>query len=108
MASTIGFVGTLMVETRGTSRVWFGLTESADDSAWVRIGRGRAWFTMNLDTADRPMHMAQLRLISDAMTHGRAVKVDHDGAETSFNFNRPGDSFEVTGLRVLREPLSFR
>lgn len=107
MASTIGFVGTLMVETRGTSRVWFGLTESADNSTWVRIGRVRAWFTMNLDTADRPMHMAQVRILSDAMTHGRAVKVDHDGAETGLKFNSPRDSFEVTGLRVLREPMSF-
>ena len=28
---TVGFVGTIEIETRDTARVWFGLTASKDD-----------------------------------------------------------------------------
>src|SRR5688572_20096122 len=34
---SLGFVGTVEVETKGTSRVWFGLTESKDKADWVKI-----------------------------------------------------------------------
>lgn len=35
MATTQGFVGTIEVETRSVSRIWFGLTESKDSANWL-------------------------------------------------------------------------
>ena len=35
---TAGFVGTVEVETKGTARVWFGLTGSKDTADWIKIG----------------------------------------------------------------------
>ena len=61
MAHTIGYVGTIEAETRDT-RLWFSLTAQAKDAGWVKIGAPRAWFTMNMKSADRPSHMAQLTL----------------------------------------------
>jgi hypothetical protein len=104
---TDGFVGTLEVETRGVSRIWFALTASSGGSDWVKIGAKRAWFTMNLESADRPSHMAELSLLLEAMRSRLAVRVRHDGAATSFQKEQPGDSFEATGVRVLRSGLSF-
>src|SRR5262245_29112333 len=52
MATTQGYVGTIEVETRGTARIWFGLTESRTDDNWVKIAGKRAWFTMNLEASD--------------------------------------------------------
>src|SRR5262245_60010923 len=43
---TVGCVGTVEVETKGTARVWFGLTESTDRGDWLKIGSVRAWFTL--------------------------------------------------------------
>ena len=37
---TVGFVGTVEVETKGTARVWFGLTRSKDTADWIKIGPG--------------------------------------------------------------------
>ena len=51
--STVGFVGTIEVETKGTARIWFGLTESKDTADWIKIGQVRAWFTMNLEARRR-------------------------------------------------------
>lgn len=42
---TVGYVGTVEVETSGTDRLWFGLTESKGHTAdWIKIGPVRAWF----------------------------------------------------------------
>ena len=80
MAKTNGYVGTVEVETRGVSRIWFSLTESDSAADWVRIGPNRAWFTINLETADRPMDMGKLTLIMGALRSGLAIRVSHGGA----------------------------
>ncbi len=107
MPSTNGFVGTIEVETRGVSRVWFSLTDGPTDSDWVRIGSPRAWFTMNLETGDRPYELAKLTLLLEAQRNGLAIRVSHDAAVTEFQRSEPLDSFEVDGVRILRDGLSF-
>lgn len=106
MATTEGFVGTIKVESRGVSRVWFSLTGSRRGADWVKIGQHRAWFTMNLESADRPVHMAKLTVLMEAMRHDLEVRVAHGGAE-DFHFRDSGDTFTVSGVRVLRDGLHF-
>jgi hypothetical protein len=106
MARTSGYVGTLEVETRGHDRVWIGLTQSANDNDWIRVARKRAWFTLDLETADRPVHLAELALLKQALTEGLQVQVSHDGA-AAFHKSVAGDAFDCTGVRVLRSPMHF-
>jgi hypothetical protein len=106
MAKTKGFVGTIESETRSVSRLWFSLTDRATSNDWVKIGAVRAWFTMNMESADRPSHMAQLTLLMEAMRNSLEVEVSHGGA-ASFTKNNPNDSFEVDGIRILRKSLQF-
>jgi hypothetical protein len=106
MAKTIGYIGTIESETRGTNRLWFSLTENATGGKWVKIGAFRAWFTMNMESSDRPSHMAQLTLILEALRSGLSVEVTHDGS-ASFHKWDAGDSFETNGIRILRIDLHF-
>ena len=106
MAKTTGYIGTIESETRSVSRLWFSLTENATGSEWVKIGAYRAWFTMNMESSDRPSHMAQLAIMLEAMRNGLEVEVSHDGA-ASFYKSYPGDSFETDGIRILRTGLHF-
>jgi hypothetical protein len=99
-------VGTIEAETRGVSRLWFSLTDEAKSDDWVKIGAPRAWFTMNMESADRPSHMAQLTLLLESMRSGLQVQVSHGGA-ADFDKFEPNDSFEVDGIRVLRAGLHF-
>jgi len=103
---TEGYVGTIQVETRDTSRIWFSLTADPSSSSWIQIGAVRAWFTMNLEDPDRPSYLAQLTLLMEAMRNGLQVQVQHEGP-APFQFRDPGDSFETTGLRILRAGLHF-
>jgi len=107
MPSTDGFVGTIEVETRGVSRIWFGLTDNPTASDWVRIGNPRAWFTMNLETENRPYELAKLTLLLEAQRNELAIRVSHDAAITEFQKFEPLDSFEVDGVRILRQGLSL-
>jgi hypothetical protein len=102
---TAGFVGTVEVETKGTARVWFGLTESKDTADWIKIGPVRAWFTLNLEATDRPFYMAQLPLTLEALRSGLHVEVSHGGAITAFHKWDPNDSFAVDSVRVVRAPM---
>lgn len=106
MVKTVGYVGTIEVETRNTARIWFSLTESKDNSDWIKIGAVRAWFTMNVDASDRPIFMAELSLVKDAMRDGLQIEVKHDGVE-SYHHKNSGDSYTVTGVRILRAPMHF-
>jgi hypothetical protein len=106
MATTQGYVGTIEVETRGVARIWFGLTESKNEDNWIKIAGKRAWFTMNLEATDRPIHMAELSLLKDAMHDGLQLQVAHEGA-ASFHKREAGDSYEATGVRILRVPMKF-
>ena len=103
---TVGFVGTVEVETRNVSRLWFSLTKDQEKSTWLKIGAVRAWFTMNLEAGDRPFYLAQLTLLMEAMRSELHVEVSHGGA-ADFQKQAPNDSFEVDGVRVLRSPLRF-
>jgi hypothetical protein len=106
VATTVGYVGTFEVESRGVSRMWFSLTAAAQGAEWVKIGANRAWFTMNLESTDRPFHMAQGPVLLEAMRSGLQIQVSHDGAANFFK-RVAGDSFEVDGIRVLRLGLHF-
>lgn len=107
MATTVGYIGTIQVETVNVSRIFFGLTGSTNDSDWVKIGGIRAWFTMNLEAGDRPFYLAQLSLIEQAMSEGLQVKVGHEGAITGWHYREPNDVFECNSVRVLRAPMRF-
>lgn len=106
MAQSEGYVGTIEVETRGTARVWFGLTETVNKSDWVKVAGKRAWFTLNLEASDQPMFMAELSIVKDALRDGMQLQVTHEGA-ARFQKREPGDSFESTGVRILRRPMRF-
>jgi hypothetical protein len=106
MPSITGYVGTIEAESRDTSRLWFSLTESPNDNDWVKIGANRAWFTMSMESANRPTHMAQLTLLLEAMRHRLHVRVNHSGA-APFDNDAPNDTFEVNGVRILRSDIHF-
>jgi hypothetical protein len=107
MASTVGFVGTVQVETPGTDRVWFSLVKDDTGADWVKVGRHRAWFTMSLQSSERPAHMAQLTLLLEAMRSSLEVKVVHGGAVDISSGHDPSETFEVSSVRVLRHGLHF-
>jgi hypothetical protein len=106
MAHTIGYIGTIESETRNVARLWFALRSASKGGEWVKIGANRAWFTMNMESGDRPSHMAQLTLLLEALRSGLQVNVSHGGA-ASFDKQNANDSFEVDGIRILRADLSF-
>jgi hypothetical protein len=103
---TVGYVGTVEVETRNVSRLWFSLTEDSQKDSWIKLGGVRAWFTMNLEAGDRPFYFAQLTLLMEALRSGLHVEVSHGGA-ANFDKQAPNDSFEVDGVRILRSPLHY-
>jgi hypothetical protein len=104
--NTVGFVGTVEVETRSVSRLWFSLTEDQSKDNWIRLGQVRAWFTMNLEAGDRPFYLAQMTIVMEAMRAALQINVSHGGA-ADFEKQAPNDSFEVDGVRVLRSPMRF-
>ena len=106
MARTKGYVGTIEVETRGTARIWFSLTGKVNDDNWVKIAGKRAWFTLNLEEPDRPLYMAELSLIKDAMRDGLQIQVSHKGVAHYHKWST-GDTYSVTGVRILRAPMHF-
>src|SRR4051812_5864852 len=106
MAKTVGYVGAIESTTPGTNRLWFALRSESQGGSWVKIGGKTAWFTMNMDSGDRPSHMAQLTLLLEALRSGAQVRVTHGGA-ASFERDEPGDTFEVDGVRINRAGLTF-
>jgi len=105
-ASTVGYVGTVEVETEATPRLWLSLTASANEGDWVKIGSVRAFFTMDLSSTQRPYYLAMLPLLLEAMRSGDQVRVKHGGV-VGFHKQVPNDSFEATGVRILRSPITF-
>ena len=106
VVSTVGYVGTVEVETDATPRLWFSLTASTGTADWVKIGSVRAWFTMDLSSGERPYYLAMLPLLLEAMRTGDQVSARHGGV-ASFHKQEPNDSFEAIGVRVLRTPIQF-
>ncbi len=107
MASTIGFVGTVQVETPGRDRIWFSLVKNDTGAEWVKVGRHRAWFTMNLQSRERPAHMAQFALLLEAMRSNLEVNVVHGDSVNISSGHDPSETFEVLSVRILRRGLSF-
>lgn len=105
MAKTNGFVGILESETRSVSRLWFTLTSTPTGTEFVKIGSHRAWFTMNMEGADRPSYLAQLSLLTEAMRAHLKVEVSHGGAHSDFHKDFANDSFEVDGVKIFRSGL---
>jgi hypothetical protein len=105
-ANTVGYVGTVEVETDATPRLWLSLTASPSGGDWVKIGSVRAWFTMDLSSSQRPYYLAMLPLLLEAMRSGDQVQVKHGGV-AGFHKQDPNDSFEATGVRILRAPIKF-
>lgn len=102
-----GYVGTLEAETRGTPRMWFGLTAAADDDDWIKIGAPRAWFWLSLEPAERPMSLVFMPILLESMRSGEQVEVSHQGPSASFHKSVPGDAFGADGVRALRVPMRF-
>jgi hypothetical protein len=102
-----GYVGTLEAETRGTDRIWFGLTAVADKAEWIKIGAPRAWFWLSLESAERPQSLVFIPILMEAMRSGQQVSVSHQGASPDFHKSVPGDAFGVDGVRALRVGMVF-
>jgi hypothetical protein len=105
-ADTVGYVGTVEVETDATPRLWVSLTASSTGGDWVKVGAVRAWFTMDLSSGQRPYYLAMLPLLLEAMRSGDQVRVTHGGV-AGFHKQVENDSFEAIGVRILRAPIEF-
>lgn len=108
-AHTIGFVGTIEVETLGADRVWFSLTDSDDRDDWIHAedsdgNSKRAWFQMNMKySTARPVELAKLSLLMEAMRERQQVIVYHP-KNMRRNINRMvrPDTYNCLGVRSLR------
>jgi len=102
-----GYVGTIEAETRGTDRMWFGLTAVADKAEWIKIGAPRAWFWLSLEPAERPLSLVYIPILLESMRSGQQVSVSHQGASKDFFRSVAGDAFGVDGVRALRVGMIF-
>lgn len=110
MERTVGYVGTIEVETEGHDRIWFSLTERDTGADWVELNGKRAWFQMsvNNDDTDRPVDMAKLAMLFEAIRERQEVAVYHP-AQHHAGISRMNseDTFDAIKLRVLRVGLHF-
>jgi hypothetical protein len=107
---TVGYVGTIEVETEGHDRIWFSMTERDTGSDWVQLDGQRAWFQMwvNGAQADRPVEMAKLGLLVEAMRERQEVAVYHpDTPHAGISRQRANDTFDANKIRTLRLGISF-
>jgi hypothetical protein len=109
MARTLGYIGSIEVETRGTDRVWFSLTEQDSGANWVKIDDVRAWFQMKVEPSEaRPVEMAKLAMLFDAMKEGYQVAVYHPDAPRSDIYRmETNDTFDAEKVRTLRTGIHF-
>ena len=106
---TVGYVGSIEVETSGTDRVWFSLTEQDSGANWVEINGIRAWFQMKVEASDaRPVEMAKLAMLFEAMKEGYQVAIYHPDEPRSriYRMTR-NDTFDANKVRTLRTGLHF-
>jgi len=106
---TIGYVGSIEVETEGTDRIWFSLTEEDSGANWVELNNIRAWFQMSVEPSNsREVNMAKLALLFDAMREGWQVAVYHpDDPRTNINRMRRNDTYNADKIRCLRTGIHF-
>ena len=106
---TTGYVGSIEVETEGQDRIWFSLTEQDNGANWVEINNIRAWFQMRVEPSSaRPVEMAKLAMLFDAMKEGYQVAVYHpDDPRPDINRMRSNDTFDAIKIRTLRTGIHF-
>ena len=106
---TTGYVGSIEVETEGTDRIWFSLTEQDSGANWVELNDIRAWFQMWVEPGgSRPVHMAKLALLFDAMREGWQIAVYHpDDPRTDINRMQSNDTYNAEKVRCLRTGIHF-
>ena len=106
---TTGYVGSIEVETEGTDRIWFSLTEQDSGDNWVEIDGIRAWFQMKVERSSaRPVEMAKLAMLFDAMKEGYQVAVYHpETPRGDINRMRSNDTYNADKVRTLRTGLHF-
>ena len=106
---TVGYVGSIEVETEDTDRIWFSLTEQDNGANWVEIDGIRAWFQMKVEPSRaRPVEMAKLALLFDAMKEGYQVAVYHpDDPRAHINRMTANDTYDANKVRCLRTGIHF-
>ncbi len=106
---TTGYVGSIEVETEGTDRIWFSLTEKDSGANWVQINGIRAWFQMKVEPSNaRPVQMAKLAMLFDAMKEGYQVAIYHpDDPRADISRMKNNDTFDAKKVRTLRTGIHF-
>jgi hypothetical protein len=109
MGNTVGYVGSIEVETRGHDRIWFSLTERDTGSQWVEKNGRRAWFQMSVEKSDaRPVELAKLALLFEAHRERQQIRVYHPDEHHSGIYRMtPDDTWDAEKIRVLRVGLHF-
>ena len=107
-----GYVGTIEVETEGTDRFWVSLTDSDAGGNWVTTEENpgiRAWFQESIEEGEhRPVQLAKLALLLDAMREGYQVEVySPDGIRTDISRMTAEDTYNATSVRALRTGIHF-
>jgi hypothetical protein len=106
---TVGYVGSIEVETAGHDRIWFSLTERDTGSDWVEIDGRRAWFQMSLEPSNaRPVELAKLALVFEAMRERQQIAVYHpEGPHAGISRMTPNDTWDAKKVRSLRPGIHF-
>lgn len=100
LRNTDGYVGEIVVETRGHDRIWFSLTERDTGGEPVKINGKKASFQMSVNPTDaRPVEMAKLLLLQEAMRERQQVRVRHN-VKKEVNMGNTWEALEVHSLRV--------
>lgn len=102
---TVGYVGTVEVETADHDRIWFSLTVRDTGSDWVEINGTRAWFQISVEASNaRPVELAKLALVLEAMRERQQIVVYHPEDP---NPGLPEDTYDAEGVRSLRTGIHF-
>jgi hypothetical protein len=103
-AQTVGYVGSVEVETEGDDRVWFALTQQDNNADWLERNGVRAWFQMWMEpTSSRAVHSAKLAMLFEAMREGYQVIVSHpEEARDDIWWASRGDTYDAIKVRTLR------
>ena len=101
-----GYVGTIETETRGTDRIWFGLTTVADKAEWIRSARPGV--VLAEPGVGRTSTVSRLHPDPDGGDAlGPAGVGEPPGRIPDFHKSVPGDAFGVDGVRSLRVGMVF-
>lgn len=85
MGDTVGYVGSIEVETRGHDRIWFSLTERDTGSQWVEKNGRRAGYGILNTSACR---MAATTTITTGPTKAEATRIYAPMIDTAYGVRR--------------------